>query len=445
MIVDHRNVGAAFRRLSLPIAYAMLGDQVLGVVDTIVIGAISTVALAGATGAIAVFIAVLFALIGFGSGVSIMGAQRVGAGDLEGFGKIVRAGFAAPLAVAVLCAGASLAFARPVLHLMMGNLSSVDVSAQYLIFRCASLIPIMISVVLASGFGAAGNRRVQLQLLLIINIVHVPLVFMLAMGWLTHHPLGVVGAGISSLISETCGALFMVSYAIKHPQYRIFSALRIDLSLALQTARLSLPEVVFLLAVLAPDMFIVGMLAPFGALTLAGFRALNIVSDFTFVVPIPLQEVTQTVIGQRLGANDPAGAQTFFSDARRFSIRFTIIAAIIVAAFAWPLSYLFTLNVAVASLAAIPLALHMITLPIKGYAMVSMAPLRAAGDTRFSMFAGLLSSLFVLPITWIGIAFLHIGLYAIPIAWILAWSARALATHLRLRKGDWTRQALPVV
>ena len=35
MIVDHRNIGAAFRRLSIPIAVQMLGDQLLGVVDTI--------------------------------------------------------------------------------------------------------------------------------------------------------------------------------------------------------------------------------------------------------------------------------------------------------------------------------------------------------------------------------------------------------------------------
>ena len=54
-IVDHRNVGAAFRRLSLPTAVSMLGDQLLGIVDTIVIGSLGAVALAGATAANTVF------------------------------------------------------------------------------------------------------------------------------------------------------------------------------------------------------------------------------------------------------------------------------------------------------------------------------------------------------------------------------------------------------
>ncbi len=51
MIVDHTQIGAAFRRLSLPVAVQMLGDQLLGTADTIAIGSLGTVALAGATAA----------------------------------------------------------------------------------------------------------------------------------------------------------------------------------------------------------------------------------------------------------------------------------------------------------------------------------------------------------------------------------------------------------
>lgn len=442
MVVDHRNAGAVFRRLSLPIAYALLGDQLLGVVDTIAIGSIGTVALAGVTGAFAIFIAVLFALTGFSSGVSIIGAQRIGAHDIDGFASTVRAGFVAPLTGAIACTIASLFFAEPALRLMLGNLPSLHGSAQYLILRCVSLLPMMLSVIIATGLGAAGNRRVAVQLLVIINAIHVPLIFVLALGWLTHHPLGVAGAGISSLLAEITGAGFMIAYALKHPQYRIFSRLSIDLRLAWQTARLSFPEVVFLFAVLLPDAFIVSMLAPLGAITIAGFRALNIVSDFTFIAPIPLQEATQTVIGQRLGARDIGGAQEFFSDALRFSVRFTIVVAAAVAALAWPLAFVFTLNATVASIAAVPLALHMLSLPLKGYAMVAMAPLRAAGDTRFSMFAGLVSSIVALPLVWVGVKVFHIGLYAVPLAWVSAWSARSVLTYLRLQNGDWTRRSL---
>jgi Na+-driven multidrug efflux pump len=72
--------------------------------------------------------------------------------------------------------------------------------------------------------------------------------------------------------------------------------------------------------------------------------------------------------------------------------------------------------------------------------MIGLAPIRAAGDTRFSMTIGIVCGLLVLPLTWIGIERLHLGLYSVPIAWIIAWSARAALTALKLRDGSWTER-----
>ena len=439
MIVDHTRIGAALRRLSLPLALQMLGDQLLGVVDTIVIGYISTFALAGVTAATTVFFALILVLNGLWSGVGIITAQRIGAHDVDGFARTVRAGFIIPGIVAIALTLLSLAGAEPLLRAMLGNLPTVHASASYLILRCASLIPINVSATLIVGLGSAGNRKLGVYILAVINLVHIPLLAILALGWLTHHPYGITGAGISTLISETIAALFALIYVASKPVYRIFTRRSIDLALALRCAWLGLPESVFGFAVVAPDVAIVAMLAPLGATLVAAFRALNVVSDLTFIVPIPLQSATQTVIGQRIGARDPDGARSFLHRALRTALIVTIVTGALVALFAWPLAYLFTMNATVATVAALPIALHMVTLPIKGWAMVALAPIRAAGDTRFSMAVGLLCGILVLPITWLCIERLHIGLFAVPVAWIIAWSARAYATARKLRyaEGAW--------
>lgn len=444
-IVDHRNVGGAFRRLSVPIAVTMLGDQLLGIVDTIAIGSLGAVALAGVTSATTVFITILFAISGFWSGLSIIAAQRVGANDLDGFGRTVRAGFAVPFAAAVLCAGASIPLAFPIVHAMVGHLASAHASALYLIMRCLSLVPIVISGTLITALGAAGNRKLGIIVLAVINLIHIPLLAILALGWVTHHPFGIVGAGVSSLLSESIAAIYAVVYTVRRPQYHVFGQLRINVRLALECARLGLPESVFLFAVVAPDTVIVSMLAPLGATVVAGFRALNVVSDLTFVIPSPLQSAAQTVIGQRLGAADVPAAQWFFRRARIFSFWITSATGAVVAAFAWPLAYAFTLNAAAASIAALPLALHMTTLPLKGYAMVSLAPIRAAGDTRFSLIIGLVSTVLVVPLAFLCIDVFHIGLYGVPVAWIAAWSARAAITVIKLRGDSWTRRETIVI
>jgi putative MATE family efflux protein len=441
LIVDHRNVGAAFRRLSLPGAISMLGDQLLSIVDTIVIGSLGAVALAGATAASAVFIAIAFGVFGLMSGGAIFAAQRVGARDLDGFGKTMRAAILIPFAVTLAIAPASVFFAAALVEKMVGPLPSAHAAAIYLMLRCAALIPVTVSGTVIVGLGAAGNRAIGIIILAIINAIHVPLVLILALGLFTHHPYGIVGAGISTLISECVAAAYAIRYVWRRPIYRIFSSWTLDLRLALRCAWLGVPEAAFLFAVMVPDAFLVAMLAPLGAISVAALRALNVVSDLTFVVPSPLQQAVQTVIGQRLGAGDIEGAKTFFVRARTTATWVSLAAGVAFAALAWPAAFLFTFNAQVASIAALPLAVHMATLPIKGWSMVSLAPIRAAGDTQFSMIIGIVTSLLVIPVSFLAIRVLHIGLWGVPLAWIAAWTARALITALKLRGESWTRRS----
>ncbi|MFY9632899.1 MAG: MATE family efflux transporter [Candidatus Cybelea sp.] len=441
MIVDHTKIGAAFRRLSLPVALQLLGDQLLGTVDTIAIGSLGTVALAGATAANATVLVLLFTVSGLISGTAIVAAQRIGANDLDGYGRTVRAGAVAPLVLGALWILLACFFAAPTLHWMIGDLPSAPASATYLILRCISLLPISLSGTLIVGIGAAGNQRLGVLVLIVVNLIHIPLLAILGLGWLTHHPFGIIGAGISSLLSETIAAAFAILWVVRRPQYRVFRERAISWPIALTCARLGFPEMIFLLGVSIPDVFIVAMLAPLGAIFVAAFRALNVVSDLTFVVPSPLQNTAQIVIGQRLGARDPQGARWFLERALRASLIITSLTAVGMALLAWPLAYVFTLNAAVASIAALPLALHMLTLPLKGWAMVSLAPIRASGDTRFSMTVGLASSALVIPLAWVGIEHLHLALYSVPLGWIAAWTVRALLTQWKLRNGAWMRSA----
>ncbi len=419
----------------------MLGDQVLGVADTIAIGSLGAVSLAGATAANTLFVAALYAVFGLMTGTSIVAAQRIGASDVDGFARTVRAGTLVPMLAGLACLALSLFAGKYAVHALIGDLPSAPASGWYLTLRCASILPIVVSGTLIVGLGAAGNRILGVLVLVVVNLVHIPLLLMLGLGWWTHHPYGIAGAGLSSLLSETIAALFALAYVAWKPAYRIFASFSIPWSVARDCARLGLPEAVFLTGVMLPDVFIVGMLAPLGPMAVSAFRALNIVSDLTFVVPSPLQSAAQIVIGQRLGARDAAGAVWFLGRAQRVAVLVSSVAAVVAAACAWPLAFVFTLNASVASLAALPLALHMATLPLKGWAMVSMAPIRASGDTRFSMTVGIVCSVLVIPFAWFGIERLHVGLYSVPLGWIAAWSVRAVLTQWKLRDGEWKRRA----
>jgi putative MATE family efflux protein len=445
VIVDHRNVPAALWRLGAPNALALVADQFLGIADTIVVGALGTAALAGISAATSIFIILAIGLWAFPSAGRIMEAQALGSGDVAAFGRIVRSSVITPVAIATLVAIVSFYAAAPTMHVMLGAIPIQNAAAHYLILRCISLIPIAISAQAIAAFGAAGNMRLAPRTLFIINVIHIPLLIVLALGVGTHVQLGLFGAGLSSLLSECVGAIYCVVVTMRLPQYRILESLDIDFSLCRASTLLALPEFVMLVLLLVPDALTVAFLAPLGAVAVAAFRAFTVVTDVTWAVPGSFGDAMQIVIGQRLGAGDPQGAQSFLSQATRLAVLTGTIVGIIFAVLAWPLTALVTLSPMLANVAALPLALHLTTLPLKSYAIAALSPIRAAGDTRFSMWTGIIGAFVAVTLVAFFTHVVQLGLYAIGLAWIASWSVRSLVTMLRLRRGDWSSRGIPAL
>lgn len=443
--IEHRDAGAALRRLALPNALALVGDQLLSIVDTIAIGALGTAALAGITGATGVFMVLGIGLFAFCTGMRILGAQAIGSGQSERFGAIVRSAVVVPLGIALLAALCSLLAARPLLHAILPPDAALDAAARYLSLRCVCLLPMVCSGMLIMAFAAAGDASLAVRVLLAINAVHVPLVFVLALGAGTHHPLGLTGAGLSSLIAELVGLAYALSQARRRPELGILRSWRIDPALVRQTTSLSWPEFVFLTLQIVPEPVTVALLAPAGTEAVAAFRAMSLVSDATWSIPGSLGDAAEVVLGQRIGARDYAGARAFGRKAIRLSVLVGAGIGLLVAAAAWPLAALVTLSPLLAGLVALPLALHVaVTLPLKCYAMAVLAPIRASGDTRFTMVMGIATSVVALAGLALAIRGLHLGLWGFPLAWIVAWLVRGTITALRMRSGDWERRRLAV-
>lgn len=442
MIVDHRDVPAALWRLGAPNALAVVADQFLGIADTIVIGVLGTAALAGISAATSVFIILAIGIWAFPNAARIMGAQALGAGDPVTFGRIIRSSTLTPILVTTGVAVVAVFAASPLMSLMLGPIPIHEAAAQYLILRCISLVPIAISNQAIAAFGAAGDTRLAPRALLIINVVHIPLLLVLALGVGTHASLGLYGAGLSSLLSELVGALFCIATTLRRPQYHILDRFDIDFRLCRAALGLALPEFVMLVLLLVPDAVTVAFLAPLGAVSVAAFRAFTLVTDLTWAAPGSFGDAIQIVIGQRLGAGDAEGARRFLRRSTRIAVIAGSIIGAIFAALSWPLTALVTLSPALASAAALPLALHLTTLPIKSYAIAVIAPIRAAGDTQFSMWNGILGALVAVTLVWSFTHVIQLGLYAVGIAWIVSWSVRSALTTLRLRRGDWSTRRL---
>jgi Na+-driven multidrug efflux pump len=170
---------------------------------------------------------------------------------------------------------------------------------------------------------------------------------------------------------------------------------------------------------------------------------MSLVSDVTWALPGALGDASEVVLGQRIGARDYAGAKAFQRDATKYAVLVCLAVGALFAGLAWPLAAICTLSPALASLAAWPLAAHVgVTLPLKGYAMTVLAPIRGAGDTRFVMVMGIVTTIVAVAGIATGIRVLHFGLWAVPFGWTASWLVRGAITTLRLDGGDWQRRRL---
>lgn len=436
-MIDHRDLLSVVRRLVAPSILALIADQLLGIADTIVVGALGRGPLAALSGATAIFVLLVSLVYGLRAGLSILGAQYIGARDYAGFGRVVRASAVAPLASAVIFTLAMFLGGEALLGALVGPLNVLHQGTIYLWLRALTLVPIGFEIVVLSAFNCVGDAKPTARMLLIINGVHLPLLVILALGAGTGHPLGIVGAGISSLLAECAGFAYCLIAVLRRPELKIFERFDISWHLVKQSTILSLPEEAFLGAMLLPDLVMVGLVSSFGVATVAALRAVNVVAELSFALPGPFGYAVQTVLGQRLGARDPRGALWFHAEAMRLGTLTCAVCGGLLAALAWPMALALTFDRALAALAAGPMALYMLTMPLKGYSIIGISAIRAAGDTRFSMLAGTMTSLVVLPLAWLFIDGLRMGLFGVPLAWICGWGIRSLVTLAKLRLDRW--------
>jgi Na+-driven multidrug efflux pump len=430
--IDHRNASRAIRRLAVPTALMLLSDQLLGIAPLAEIAAAS-----------AVFLVFAIGLYAFTSGARILGAQAIGAGRSGEFGTIVRSSMLVPFGIALALAIGFTFGSGPLMHAMLPRDVAWMPAANYLALRAWSLLPIVLGQQIVAAFATAGDTKLGLCVLLVINAIHIPLLLVLALGLGTHHPLGLFGAGVSSLVAESIGFTIALSSARRRRELGITSSWAIEGRLVRLCASLSWPEFVFLTLQILPEPITIALLAPAGAATVAAFRALATVNDATWAIPGAIGDACETIAAQRIGARDYDGARAFGRDSLRLALVVCTITGIVIAALAWPLSALVTFNATLASVAALPLAVHVaVTLPLKGYAMASIAPIRGSGDVRWVMVMGIATTIIAIAGIAVGATLLHIGLWSMPFGWIAGWIFRAIATGLRLRSGDWMRRKL---
>lgn len=368
--------------LALPIVAVQVGLMAMGVVDSILVGRVSAVALAGvALGNIYFFGCACFAM-GVLLALDPLVAQAVGAGDREGISRALQRGLLLSLALTVP-ASLLLLTSEPVLYALGQPREVVPVAAAYVLREMPGVFPFLAFIVFRQTLQSLGRVRDVVAAIILGNVVNAFLNWVLIFGHLGAPPLGVVGSAWATTASRWGMLALLVALAWKplgphlrpwrHDALATRPLLRMIVLGAPIGGQMQLEFGIFGVVAL--------LMGRFGTVAVAAHQiALNLAS-FTFMVPLGVSQAGAVLVGRAIGAGDVAAARRAARSSLAMGVGFMAVTAIVFLVAPRILATVYSPDPAVVALAAALIPVAGVFQVFDGLQVVSSGVLRGAGDT----------------------------------------------------------------
>lgn len=433
LAVPHREDFHAILKLAIPVIIVQLGLMLMGVVDTMVVGRVSAVALA----AVALGNLSAMTISSFGMGVLFaldpLVSQAVGAGEHDAIRRSVQRGM---LIALLLCipTGILLLPGRLVLPLLQQPSEVIPIAASYAQIRILGLIPFFGFVVLRQTLQAMQNLRPIVLTTILANIVNFGADFALVFGWGPIPALGPLGSAWA-----TTGIRWVVFFILLLIARKDLGPLLwpIDPESArirplISTFRLGLPigvqiQLEFLV------FGVVGLLmGRMGSTAIAAHQVAINLASVTFMVPVGFGAAASVLVGQAVGAGEDAILRRRVSAALLCGASFMSLTALLFLLAPGELAQLYTNVSEVISLSILLIPIAGVFQIFDGIQVVSAGVLRGMGDTRAPMLINIIGFwLCGLPVSLILAFFRNFGPQGLW--WGLVAGLGAVALFLQLR------------
>lgn len=428
--------------LAWPFMISMLSQTAMSLADTLFVARLGTAPLAGiGLGSVASYV-LLAAGFGLTGGVRVLVSQATG-GQRHDQVRVL-AWQALWITAALGLLGLLLAPLSGVVVSLFGASGEVAQQGEaYLRIRVAGSAPAVAMLALAAWFQGRGDTRTPMVANVLANLLNIALdpPFIFGSGPLP--ALGVAGAAATTVLAQAVGTLLLAAAA--WPQLRRTSA-RPRWDLLRRTLQVGAPMALRGVLSVAGFAVFVALLARAGDAHLGAHVVVMRIVSVSFLPGHAIGEASGVLVGQALGAGQPALArQAFWAGTRLASLVMGGMALLFVAV-PRPLVEVFEPSAEVAGLAVQLMLIGAAFQVFDAVAMVAQGVLNGAGDTRFTLLAGVGSMWLVnLPLGWL--LGLHLGMGA-PGAWI-ALTAEILAfagvALWRIRGAAWLDRGMAQV
>ena len=379
-------------RIALPMVVSQGTFAVMIFTDRYFMSQIDSVHMAAALGGgVAAFFSFCF-FTGLLSYANALTAQYLGAGELGKCSKVVTQG----IVITVMCSPALVLITYLVSGIFenVGHDSAqVELEKTYYTILMLGVIVTLTKTCLSSYFAGIGRTRVVMICDVCGLVFNVPLCYVMVFGKLGLPALGIVGAGISTIIASFFACLlFFLFYLEREHRVKFFvmNSFHIDWGVLRRFWRLGFPSGLELfLNVAAFNLFLL-MFQGYGVVEGASAAIVFNWDLLSFVPMIGLNIGVISLIGRFVGANDMARTDEVMSAAFFLGIFYSAILAILYISFRFPLVEVFSPPEGdfseIRSLSAFMMIGLSSYVMADAIIIISGGVLRGAGDTRWLMY-----------------------------------------------------------
>ncbi|MDE2456673.1 MAG: MATE family efflux transporter [Burkholderiales bacterium] len=392
--------------LAVPMVLELLLESTFAVVDIFFVAKLGASAVA-TVGLSETYLFLLYSIaMGLATAVTAIVARRVGERRGEEAALTAVQAIALALLASLPFALAGIVWARELLQLMGADAWVLEHGFRYTRWALGGSAVVLLLFVINAVLRGAGDAAAAMRVLWVANGLNIVLDPLLIFGLGPVPALGIEGAAIATTLGRGLGVALQLWILMRGSAHlRIgLAALRWHGPTLLQVARTSLGGIGQMIVAMTAWIFLMRILASVSTQAVAGATIAVRVMMFTLMPAWGLSNAAATLVGQNLGAGEPARAEAAVWRIGWMTMAYTLAVSALFFVAHDAVIGLFTDDAAVVAIGGEWLSILAISYFVYGWWMVSVQAFNGAGDTMTP--------------TWINLVFFW--LIQIPLAWLLA-------------------------
>jgi len=417
----------------------MLGPTI----DMIWVGKLGAASIAGVGVSGMVVMMINSARMGLATGTRAMVARFVGTGNTERANHVAQQSIVISSVFSIIIVAIGIFFTEPMLILFGLEPDVVTEGAAYMRIMFVGSLAMSFRIMTEGIMQSSGDTVTPMRIAIGFRLIHAVLVPFLIFGWWIFPRLGVSGAALTNVISQSLG-LAIGLWFLFTGRTRLRLTLRhfsLDPNIIWRIVKIGIPASVSGVERTFTNLALMWVIAPFGTLAIAGHTVHQRIETILMMPSMAFGMASGVLAGQNLGAGQPERAERTGWLAVGFAEAIMITGSVVILIWAESIISFFSTNPGVVKIGSDFLRISTAGYLVFGFLLVLMQCLNGVGDTLPAMLITLIGMWVVqLPLAYILSNHTDIGVYGVRWALVVGITIRAISYATYFKLGRWKRK-----